>query len=98
MGRCECSARAVEHAECQAKPRHPRCRNTRYGTASGRNDSTNKNLQGKNSEMLRRQLGDKSLASLVVLGLTQARRERERTRFQKGEDRQRTPGGVRERR
>ena len=39
-----------------------------YGTASGRNDSTNKNLHEKNSEMISRQLGDKRLASLVVLG------------------------------
>src|SRR5260370_37478401 len=51
-----------------SEQKHPRCRNARYGTASGRNDSTNKNLHEKNSEMNSRQLGDNRLASLVVLG------------------------------
>src|SRR6266853_1600158 len=97
MGRCECRARAVEQAECQARPRHPRCRNTRYGTASGRNDSTNKNLHEKNSEMIRPQLGDKRLARSST-GIEDAMREGERTLVRKGEDRRRTLGGARERR
>src|SRR6266478_4582776 len=97
MGRCECRARAVEQAECQARPRHPRCRNTRYGTASGRNDSTNKNLHKKYSWIEAPARGaEAGLGSST--GIEGATREGERTRFRKGEDRRPIPGGARERR
>ena len=58
--------------------RHPRCRNTRYGTASGRNDSTNKNLHEKNSAMIGRQPPDHRLASLSSTGIDESRVLRER--------------------
>jgi hypothetical protein len=74
----------------------PAVQNTRYGTAIGRNDSTNKNSYKKNS-WIQAPSGEKRLRFGSSTGIEGPRREGERTLFRKGEDRRQIPGAARDR-